>query len=141
LWDRWTETEYTTEGKIEMALKQDLKAMQKEFKESGKKVAKLTKAVEKAEKTQAKATKAKAVVKAPAKKKAPVKKTATAAKTKTTKAKKPVTNRSHSKQPVRSIFRIVRIHFISHRHGAGLDQGSPRNGRTFSILTGRAGGL
>ena len=51
-----------------MTLKQDLNALQREFKALGKKLEKLTVAVEKAEKTQAKAAKAKTVKKAPAKK-------------------------------------------------------------------------
>ena len=52
---------------MQMAVKQELKALQNEFKALGTKVEKLIKAVEKAEKTQAKAAKAKTVKKAPLK--------------------------------------------------------------------------
>jgi hypothetical protein len=76
-----------------MTLKQDLKALQKEFRDLGKKVDTLTTAVEKAEKTQAQAAKAKTVKKTPVRKKAPVKKKATAAKTRTTRAKRPIAKR------------------------------------------------
>jgi len=73
--------------KKEMTVKQDLKVIEREFKALGKKVKNLTKAVEIAGKTQAKAAKTKTVKKAPDRKKAPVKKTA-ATKTKTTQVKK-----------------------------------------------------
>ena len=81
-----------------MTLKQDLKALQKEFRDLGKKVDTLTKAVVKAEKTQAQAAKAKTVRKAPARKRAPVKKITTAAKTKTTSAKRPAAKKRVTKK-------------------------------------------
>ena len=74
----------------EMTVKQDLKVLQREFKALGKKLENLTKAVEKAEKTQATVAKAKTVKKAPVIKKAPVKKKPAATKTKRTQVKKPV---------------------------------------------------
>jgi putative endonuclease len=82
-------TELQKKGK-EMTVKQDLKVLQREFKALGKKVENLTKAVEKAEKTQATVAKAKTVKKAPVIKKAPVKKKPAATKTKRTQVKKPV---------------------------------------------------
>jgi len=81
-----------------MTIKQDLNALQREFKALGKKVEKLTNAVEIAEKTQAQAGKTKTVKKAPARKKAPVKTKATAAKTRTTRAKKPAAKRRVTKK-------------------------------------------
>ena len=89
-------SELEKEG-LKLTIKQDLKALQKEFKELGMKVENLTKAVEKSEKTQTKAAKAKTMKKAPVNKKTPVKKKA-AAKTKATKAKKPVAKKVTKKK-------------------------------------------
>jgi len=85
-------SELEKEG-LKLTIQQDLKALLKEFKALGKKVENLTKAVEKSEKTQAKAAKAKTVKKATVKKTAQVKKKSADTKTKTIKAKKPVTKK------------------------------------------------